>query len=133
MADPSGNGMLLNFLIELVGRLKTKKPKFFLILQSLTAVLGAVTGIPSFLAQFGITLPPAAVVLENKYVAWASIGFLIASQLTTQSTAATVTADGTVLKQTDASTLPFTAETEVKKAQVAQVPNSDFTLNQIKK
>ncbi|HSY76875.1 MAG TPA: hypothetical protein VK890_08465, partial [Bacteroidia bacterium] len=90
----------LSFFIELAQRLRTKKPRFFIVLQWLTGVLAGVTGIPSFLAQFHITLPPAATALENKYVAWAAIGFSIASQLTSATPAATVTADGTVLTQT---------------------------------
>jgi uncharacterized ion transporter superfamily protein YfcC len=123
---------LMNFLIELIKRLKTKKPKFFVILQYITGLLGAVTGIPEFLAQFNIVLPPSLAVLENKYVAWASVGFLIASQLTTQSNPVTVAADGAVLKQTDATRLPFTATNEIKKAQVEEIPNNKLTLAEIK-
>jgi hypothetical protein len=123
---------LLSFLIELVQRLRTKKPKFFVYLQWITSVFAAITGIPSFLAQFGIVLPPAATALENKYVAWALIGFTNASQLTTAPPAATVTADGKVLTLTDQSKMPFTAAKEVKSAQDAQVKNSTATLAQIK-
>lgn len=129
----TNNNQFLNFLIELVSRIRTKKPKFFVVLQWITVVLGAVTGIPDFLAYFNIVLPPALIVLENKWIAVASIGFLIASQLTTQSKPATVTADGDVLKQTNAKQLPFTAKNEVTKAQISQVPNSSKTLEEIKK
>lgn len=127
------NTILLDFLKELVQRIRTKKPKLFIVLQWITGVLGAITGLPSFLAQFGITLPPAATILENKYVAWASIGFFIASQLTTSSPAVTVTKEGAVLKETDASKMPFTAKSEVKRAQDAQIPNSTQTLAEVKK
>lgn len=128
----NNNNQLLNFLIELFQRLRTKKPKFFVYLQWITGALGAITGLPSFLAQFNITLPPAATAMENKYVAWATIGFLIASQLTSASKTQTVTADGAVLKQTDQKKLPFTAKAEVKKAQVDEVPNASVTLADIK-
>jgi hypothetical protein len=124
---------LWSFLIELVQRLKTKKPKFFVVLQYITGLLGAITGLPAFLAQFSITLPPTWLALENKYVAWASVGFLIASQLTTATPAATVTKDGVVLTKTDEKKLPFTGEAEVKAAQVKQVPNSSLTLEETKK
>jgi hypothetical protein len=123
----------LSFLVELAQRLRTKKPRFFIVLQWLTGVLAGVTGIPSFLAQFHITLPPAATALENKYVAWAAIGFSLASQLTTANPAATVTADGTVLTETDAKKMPFTKQAEVKKAQDNEIPNSTSTLAEIKK
>lgn len=124
--------MLLSFLIELVNRLKTKKPKFFIYLQWITGALGAVTGLPELLTSWGIVLPSATLVLENKIVAACSIGFFIASQLTSASPVAAVTKDGAVLKQTDSKDLPFTAQTEVKKAQDAQVPNTAVTLAQVK-
>jgi len=124
---------LMDYLKELLQRLKTKKPKFFVVLQIITGVLGAITGLPAFLAQFSIILPPAALVLENKYVAWASIGFMIASQLTTSSPAATVTKDGVVLTKTDEKKLPFTEKVEVKKAQDDMVANSTRTLEEVKK
>jgi hypothetical protein len=108
--------LFFSFLVELVKRLKTSKPKFFVYLQYFTMGLGAITGIPSFLLQFGITLPPAVSVLENKYVAWASVGFLIASQLTTQSTINSISPQGPVNKQTNPKNLPFTAAVEVKEA-----------------
>ena len=110
------NNLFLSFLVELIKRLKTSKPQFFVILQYITAGLGAVTGIPAFLKQFGIILPSAMVVLENKYVAWASIGFLIASQLTTQSTLNSISPQGVANKQTNPKALPFTAAVEVKEA-----------------
>jgi hypothetical protein len=123
----------LSFLVELAQRIRTKKPKFFVVLQWLTGVLAGVTGIPSFLAQFNIVLPPAMTALENKYVAWAAIGFSLASQLTAAPPAATVTADGTVLTATDEKKMPFTTKVEVKKAQDAEIPNSSSTLAEIKK
>jgi hypothetical protein len=130
---PQQSNQLLNFLIELFSRLRTKKPKFFIVLQWLTAFMGAVTGLPALLIQWGVTLPPALTILENKFVAACSVGFFIASQLTSASPAATVTSDGAVLKQTNAAQLPFTAQVEVKKAQDDQVPNSSTTLAEVKK
>lgn len=110
------NNLFLAFLIEIVNRLKTKKPKLFVYLQYIVMGLGAITGIPSFLSQFSIVLPPAATLFENKFVAWASIGFLIASQLTTQSTINSISPQGPVNKQTDPKKLPFTALEEFKVA-----------------
>ena len=127
------NNKFMDFLVELVSRLRTKKPKFFAILQWIVTILGAITGIPAWLQAYNIVLPPPINVIANKWVAVASIGFLIASQLTTQSKTSTVTADGDILKQTDAKQLPFTAKNEVVKAQINQVPNSSSTLEEIKK
>jgi len=123
---------LLAFLIELANRLKTKKPRFFIYLQWLTGAMGAVTGLPGLLTTWGITLPPAATVLENKFVAACSVGFFIASQLTSASPVAAVTKDGAVLKQTDPVKLPFTSSAEIKKSQDAQIPNSEVTLAEVK-
>jgi hypothetical protein len=122
----------LNFLVELVSRLRTKKPKFFVYLQYLTGFMGAVTGLPALLIQWGVTLPPAATVLENKFVAACSAGFFIASQLTTANPIAAVTKDGAVLKQTDAVVMPFTAQHEVVAAQKAEIPNTTTTLAEVK-
>lgn len=124
---------LLAFLVELINRLKTKKPRFFIYLQWLTGAMGAVTGLPGLLISWGATLSPSLAILENKFVAACSLGFVVASQLTSASPVAAVTKDGAVLKQTDPKQLPFTAEVEVKKAQIAQVPNSSSTLEETKK
>lgn len=123
----------LSFMIELLNRLKTKKPRFFIWIQFVTAFMSAVTGIPALLIKWGVVLSPPWSTLENKFVAACSIGAFIASQLTSATPAATVTKDGAVLKQTDASALPFTAEVEVKKAQQDQIPNSSITLADLKK
>jgi len=108
---------LLTFLQELVNRVRTKKPRFFVYLQWITGAMGAITGLPALLASWGITLPPVMMTFENKLVAACSTGFFIASQLTTASPVAAVTEEGDVLKQTDAGKLPFTAQAEVKNVQ----------------
>ncbi len=129
--QPKSN-QLLNFLIELVGRLRTQKPRFFVYLQYITAAMGAVTGLPGLLMQWGVTLPPAMTILENRFVAACSVGFFIASQLTTSSPVQAVTKDGAVLKQTDASKMPFTAQNEITTTQKARVPNTTTTLAEVK-
>lgn len=127
------NNLFASFIAELFSRLVTKKPVFFKYAQWVALSLGAVTGIPAWLTSEGITLPPIALPLESKVVAWCSIGFAIATQLVSAKPAATVSADGTVLQTTDPKKLPFTAKMEVKDAQNKQVPNSSLTLAEIKK
>lgn len=126
------NNLLLAFLVELMNRLRTKKPKFFSYIQYGTGVMAAITGLPDLLVKWGITLPPALMIFENKFIAACSVGAFIASQLTSTSPVAAVTKDGAVLKQTDADKLPFTAKSEVKKAQNDLVPNTSVTLDQVK-
>lgn len=112
----------LNFLIELGNRIRTKKPALFVRLQWITGVLGALTGLPSFITgTLGFTIPPVYHTLESKIIASICTGFFIASQLTSASTV-TATKDGAVLKATDADKLPFTAQIECKKAETTGVP-----------
>lgn len=80
------SNLFLAFLLEIVNRLRTKKPKIFVYLQYITTVLGAITGIPAFLESFGIKLPSVVTMFENKFIAAVAIGFAIASQLTTNNT-----------------------------------------------
>ena len=108
--------LFFSFLVELIKRLKTAKPKFFIYLQDAALVLGAITGIPAFLEQYNIVLPPAVTMFENKFVAAATVGFLIASQLTSQSTINSISPQGPVNKQTNPVALPFTAKMEEKQA-----------------
>jgi hypothetical protein len=127
------NNVLIAFLKENLNRLFTKKPRFFIWWQWLTGALSAVTGLPGVLESINVTLPETLAHYENKIVAACAAGFFLASQLTSASPVATVTKDGAILKQTDASALPFTAQVEVKKAQDAQVPNAAVTLEDVKK
>lgn len=110
------NNQLINFLQELIQRFATKSPKFFRVWQLLLSVLTAVTGLPEALQALHITLPGSLSILQNSTVAWASSAALVMSMLTTQSKPTAVKEDGTLLKETDAAKLPFTAANEVKTA-----------------
>lgn len=122
----------LAFTVEIFNRIATKKPKLFVYLQYIVLALGAVTGLPAFLTQLGVTLTPSLTIFENKFVAAAASGFWLASQLVTKPAVVGVTKDGAVITQTDPVRLPFSSEVEVKKAQVDQIPNSNITLSEIK-
>lgn len=110
------NNLFAAFLRELFQRFFTKSPKFFKIFQLISGACTAVTGLPAFLQMFGINLPPELMVLQNKAVAYAAMGVLFTSLMTTQSAPAATKEDGSILKQTDEKKLPFTAANEVKMA-----------------
>jgi hypothetical protein len=107
---------MITFLQELFLRLSTKSPKFFKVIQLVSAIAAAVTGLPGLFQELNITLPAWAVILQNKSVAWASATSLFISLLTAQSKPVSKTEDGVILKKTDETKLPFTANSEQKAA-----------------
>ena len=64
---------ILAFLSEIVGRLGSKSPKFFKIIQIIAAIATLVPGIPAFLDYLGITLPDFLIAIENKTIAIAGL------------------------------------------------------------
>lgn len=67
------NNALFDFLAEIVIRLRAKSPKFFRVLQILSAVTAFIAGVPYVLIALGVVLPDWAVTFENKVVAIAAI------------------------------------------------------------
>lgn len=114
------NNPLWQFLQELFQRFSTKSPTFFKIFQLISSILVAITGLPSFIQSLGLTLPPALMVLENKAVAFAAMGVLFTSLLTSQSKVVDKTNDGVPIKETNQEKLPFTAGREMKAAEKNQ-------------
>ena len=112
---PSTNPMI-TFLQELFMRLSAKSPKFFKVIQFVSGLSAAVTGLPGLLQELNVNLPDWAEVLQNKSVAWASATSLFISMLTVKSTPVSKTEEGEILKKTDEKKLPFTANSEQKEA-----------------
>lgn len=100
MATPVTDYKLPAFIVEFFQRLFTKKPTFFKVLQIVTVVLSAVTGLPELLASWGVVLPDAFNLLANKWVGIISIVVAITSQLAT----------ATETVEDPAKTLPLTAK-----------------------
>lgn len=95
----------IKFFAELVSRLFSKTPAFFKVIQVVSVIVTIVTGLPSLLESFGITLPTAFTTLESKAVAIAGVVSLFISSLP-------VATPGTASSSTAA--LPFTATAEAK-------------------
>jgi hypothetical protein len=107
---------MITFLQELFMRLSAKSPKFFKVIQFVSLLAAAVTGLPGLLQEMNINLPDWAEVLQNKSVAWASATSLFISMLTVQAKPVSKTEDGEILKKTDEKKLPFTSQSEQKAA-----------------
>lgn len=118
---------LLAYLQEFFQRLSTKSPKFFRVIQIVSAVATLLTGLPGLFEELGWTLPDWATILQNKTVAFCMLTALTISKLTTQSTAAAQTASGQVLKITNDEKLPFTAANE----QVAKPPALPIVMDEV--
>lgn len=72
------------FILELISRLFSKNPKFFKIIQVISAIIAIITGLPEYLTSLGIVLPDNLITLENKTIAIASIVAMIIAQFPTQ-------------------------------------------------
>ena len=109
------NGLVL-FLQENLQRLFTKSPLFFKIWTYISLALVLITGVPDLINAIGdsVVIPDLWNLKITAAVAWSSRAALFMSLLTTQSTTVALTEDGTGLKATDATALPFTAKNEAK-------------------
>lgn len=97
---------LTAFIKELINRLGAKSPKFFVIISKIAILCGLITGLPGLLVQFGITLPPDMLLLQNKVVAWAAVIAALISKLTVANAT-------TLINETRA--LPFTEDNQIPK------------------
>lgn len=97
------------FFAELVGRLFSKTPTFFKVIQIVSTLVAIVTGLPSIITGLGIALPASVTGLENTVLSVAGlVGLFISSLPVTTSTATVGTAS------TTSPTLPFTAASTTK-------------------
>lgn len=95
------------FFAELVGRLFSKTPAFFKVIQIVSTVVAVITGLPTVITSLGITLPASIVGLENNVIAICGLVSLFISSLPVSTPVAT---SGTATSSSAA--LPFTATKE---------------------
>lgn len=109
------NSPALNFFIELWNRLRSKSPKFFMVLQVFSASLTFLGFVPYALENWFNVEMASNFVKMCKDISSHAIVFFAAVSLPGQSTPVAKTENGTILKTTDEKTMPFTAAQEVKK------------------
>lgn len=75
----------MKFITEIFNRLRMKSPSFFRVIQWLSVVTAAITGLPALIAQFqtelGITLPDWVITFSDKAVVIAAIVAWIIAKL----------------------------------------------------
>lgn len=108
------NNVFLSWLQEMFLRFSTKSPKFFVIWQWISGVITAISGLPAFLTQLGVVLPPSLMIFENKVVGAAAAAVLFMSLMPAQGTITKTDTNGAPLKTTDPEKLPFTNASEKK-------------------
>jgi hypothetical protein len=72
----------MSFLAELVLRVFGKTPHFFKVVQVVSIIIAAVTGLPDFLNSIGLDLPESFDVIANKVISIAAIVAAFIAQLT---------------------------------------------------
>lgn len=107
---------LMNFFSELVTRLQSKSPKFFVVWQYIFAILTMLTFIPQALAFLKIHLlgPQAELVSTTVSAATAALWFM--AKMPVKPTIVTMTTDGTILQKTTDKKLPITEAAQKKEA-----------------
>lgn len=75
--------VVTDFLTQTIKRFLSANPSYFKIVNVILTIVAVVTGLPDFLAQFGIVLPEWASVLSSKTIAIAAIVGRVLTQLTT--------------------------------------------------
>ena len=73
---------MTDFIAELVKRLFSEKPWFFVWVQRIAAIVAIITGLPQFLEASGITLPAAWASISSQIVSVAAVVAAFIAQLT---------------------------------------------------
>lgn len=108
------SSIALNFFVELWQRLRTKSPTFFRVLQLFSALLTFAGYIPSILQRWFNVEVPGHIITMCEDISKYAAGFLIAASLPVSAQPIAITSEGQMLKKTDETKLPFTAEKEAR-------------------
>jgi hypothetical protein len=109
------NSPALNFFIELWNRIRSKSPKFFMILQGVSLSLTFLGKVPTALESwFNVEVADSFVRMCNDISSHAIV-FFAAASLPNSNPAVAKTENGTILKTTDEERMPFTAASEAKR------------------
>lgn len=114
------NSPALNFFIELWNRLKSKSPKFFMVLQIFSASLTFLGFVPYALENWFNVEMAHNFVRMCKDISSHAITFFVAVSLPTSNPPVAKTESGAILKTTDEARMPFTAANELKQETVKE-------------
>ena len=107
---------LISFFTEVVNRLNSKSPKFFVVWQWFFAILTIITLIPQGLTVIGIHLLDTQMNTISHVVSGATSLLWLMSKMPVKPTVLTMTTDGAVLQKTSEQRLPITAKDQKKEA-----------------
>lgn len=108
------NTQLTDFLIELYNRIRTKSPKFFFVLQLLSASVLLLGYLPSALQRWTNIIVSVHFMTFCEDVSKYATGFFGASMLATKTKPTAQTETGEAIKVTDEKKMPFTSKHEAK-------------------
>lgn len=114
--------IIIDFIKELINRLRTKSPAFFNVLMVIAASLTFAGYIPSALQKwFGVEIS-GGMINFCEGLAKYTTGFLLASGLTSKALIVGQTEKGNEVKVTSEEKMPFTAKVEQKEVAKAIPP-----------
>lgn len=114
------NNPFFAFIVEIFQRLGQKSPKLFVVIQWVSGVLTALTGLPAVISAIasaaGYDLPAAFTATENKTMAVCGLLITFVAALPVKSDTVASDQTGQPLKAINEKKLPFTAQAERKEA-----------------
>jgi hypothetical protein len=117
-----GSSQVAMFFVELFNRLKSKSPKFFLVLQVIFASLTFAGYVPVMLERYANISVSQNLINLCEDIAKYTTGFLIAVLLPSKPTPVAQTEEGKAIIVTDEKKLPFTAKDEKKSVDETKPP-----------
>lgn len=126
------NPQILNFFRECATRLRSKSPKFFVILQIIFGALAFANYIPKILDEgFGMEVISPRFIWWCEKIANICTGAVIGGFFTSRSAPAAMTQEGNVVKTIDEKKYPFTTTDVQKQSDKKYVPIVEDPLKQI--
>lgn len=119
---------MINYLKELVHRIRTRSPKFFFILSVIGGSLTLLGYLPAALDRWTNLDVSQNFINFCEDVSSRAQGFLFATLFAAESKPTAMTPEGNVLKKLDEAKYPFTAEVERKRVEAAEIPVVQDTL-----
>jgi hypothetical protein len=116
------SSQFVNYFKEMLHRLRTRSPKFFLVLSIFGVCLAALGYVPAAIDRWtNIIVSQNFINFCEDVSNWAK-GFILATLFASETKPTAMTPEGDVLKKLDEAKYPFTAEVEKKRAEAEATP-----------